>query len=67
MAGLLAEMRAATAALEGLGCGHIAIPCNTSHYFYDAIQATTSVPVIHMPREAARYAVAGCRGGGVRL
>ena len=62
-AGLLAEMRAATAALEGLGCGHIAIPCNTSHYFYDAIQATTSVPVIHMPREAARYAVAGAVAG----
>ncbi len=62
-AGLLAEMRAATAALEGLGCGHIAIPCNTSHYFYDAIQAMTSVPVIHMPREAARYAVAGAVAG----
>lgn len=60
---LLAEMRSATAALEGLGCAHIAIPCNTSHYFYDQIQAMTRVPVIHMPREAVRYAVAGAVAG----
>lgn len=60
---LLAEMRRATSALEGLGCGHIAIPCNTSHYFYDEIQAMTRVPIIHMPREAARYAAAGAVAG----
>ena len=56
---LMEKMRACTAALEAMGCAHIAIPCNTSHYFYDRIQATTRVPIIHMPREAVRYAVAG--------
>ena len=46
-------------ALETLGCAHIAIPCNTSHYFYDQIQSFTKVPIIHMPRESVRYALAG--------
>ncbi|MFR6500372.1 MAG: aspartate/glutamate racemase family protein [Collinsella sp.] len=32
----------------------IAIPCNTSHYFYDQIQSFTKVPIIHMPRESVR-------------
>lgn len=42
--------------LEGWGAGHIAIPCNTSHYFYDQIQAKTSVPIIHMVRESVHDA-----------
>ena len=56
---LLATMKECAQALEALGCKHIAIPCNTSHYFYDQIQSFTSVPIIHMPREAVRYALAG--------
>ena len=32
---LLATMKECARALESLGCAHIAIPCNTSHYFYD--------------------------------
>lgn len=60
---LMRSMRSCTALLEGAGCAHIAIPCNTSHYFFDQIQASTSVPIIHMPREAARYAVAGAVAG----
>lgn len=43
--------------LEAWGAGHIAIPCNTSHYFYDEIQAKTHVPIIHMVRESVQYAV----------
>lgn len=62
-AALLEKMGACTRALEGLGCSHIAIPCNTSHFFFDKIQATTSVPIIHMPRETARYAAAGALAG----
>ncbi len=62
-AGLLAKMAACTRALEAWGCAHIAIPCNTSHFFFDDIQATTRVPIIHMPREAVRYAVAGAVAG----
>lgn len=43
--------------LERLGVANIAIPCNTSHCFYDRIQAATNVPVIHMVRESVAYAV----------
>ena len=50
---LLATMKECAQALESLGCAHIAIPCNTSHYFYDQIQSFTKVPIIHMPRESA--------------
>ena len=51
---LLATMKECAQALESLGCAHIAIPCNTSHYFYDQIQSFTKVPIIHMPRESVR-------------
>ena len=52
-------MRVDLQALEAFGCAHVAITCNTSHYFYDKIQAFTKVPIIHMPREAVREAVEG--------
>ena len=54
---LLEVMSEDARALEALGCTCIAIPCNTSHFFYDQIQSFTSVPIIHMPREAVREAV----------
>lgn len=60
---LLATMRSCAHLLEQAGCAHIAIPCNTSHFFYDQIQAFTRVPIIHMPREAVREAVR-VRGAG---
>lgn len=41
--------------LEKLGVSNIAIPCNTSHYFLDEIQAATKVPVINMVEESVRY------------
>lgn len=41
--------------LETLGVASIAIPCNTSHYFLDEIQAATSVPIINMIEESVRY------------
>ncbi|MFD1484957.1 amino acid racemase [Lacticaseibacillus baoqingensis] len=28
--------------------------CNTAHYFYDQLQAATSVPLLHMPRVAIK-------------
>lgn len=43
--------------LEAAMVSNIAIPCNTSHYFYDVLQAQTAVPIIHMPRECVRYAL----------
>jgi len=41
--------------LENLGCSHIAIPCNTSHYFWDDIQASVNIPVINMIEETISY------------
>lgn len=41
--------------LEKSGAVAIAIPCNTSHYFYDDLQKDTSVTIINMIRETAKY------------
>lgn len=41
--------------LEAYGASAIAIPCNTSHFFADRLQASVSIPIIHMIREAADY------------
>ena len=38
--------------LEDGGCTAIAIPCNTSHYFYDKIQSKVNIPVINMIHSA---------------
>lgn len=42
--------------LESLGAANIAIPCNTSHYFFDKVQSAVSVPLINMIHESVRYA-----------
>ena len=36
--------------LEHAGCTVLAVPCNTSHYFADRIQAELKIPLLHMPR-----------------
>lgn len=40
--------------LEAAGVEHIAIPCNTSHYFFNEIQAMTDIHIINMVNETAR-------------
>lgn len=60
---ILACMHDCVRRLEACGASVIAIPCNTSHYYYDTIQGFTQIPIIHMPRETVRFAV---RGGDVR-
>ena len=40
--------------LELAGVSNIAIPCNTSHYFYDEMQQMTSVNIIHMVDETVK-------------
>lgn len=53
--------------LEHVGVANIAIPCNTSHYFYQDMQAMTSIPIIHMVdetlQEIARRYEAGSKVG----
>jgi len=43
--------------LEYLGVSNIAIPCNTSHYFLEEIQAATKVPIINMVEESVRSVI----------
>lgn len=50
--------------LETLGCSHIAIPCNTSHYFWDEIQESVNIPVINMIEETIRH-IKRCHVDGV--
>lgn len=40
--------------LEAGGAAHIAIPCNTSHFFYEEMQQMTTIPIIHMVRETVK-------------
>ena len=47
---LLKRMLADIKLLSDGGVSCIAIPCNTSHYFYEDLQASTDVPILHMPR-----------------
>ena len=44
----LPVMREEVHRLIDAGAELIAIPCNTAHYFYDSIQAASSVPVINI-------------------
>lgn len=41
--------------LERAGADILVIACNTAHYFYDTIQHSVKIPVIHMPKEVADY------------
>ncbi len=56
---LLASMKGEIEKLEKCGAGNIAIPCNTSHYFIDRIQAMTDIPVINMIDETAKAIAEG--------
>ncbi len=42
-----------TTRLEKAGASFIVIPCNTVHYFYDDMQRSVKIPILHMIREAA--------------
>ncbi len=35
-----------------MGASFIVLTCNTAHYFFDELQETTDVPLLHMPRLA---------------
>ena len=41
------------ALLEAAGCGAIVIPCNTAHGWFAAMQAATSLPILHIVDAAA--------------
>jgi aspartate racemase len=39
--------------LEAAGCGAVAIPCNTVHGWFEAMQAATRLPILHIVEAAA--------------
>lgn len=43
--------------LAGLGCDYIVITCNTAHYFYDKLQASSDVTIVNMIEEAVTAAI----------
>lgn len=54
--------------LERAGADFIVIPCNTAHFFYDAVRRAVSIPVLHIMDEVAASAgdaVPGLRQVGV--
>ena len=48
------ELTASARGLERQGAELLVMPCNTAHYFYDTVQASVSVPVLHMIRLTAQ-------------
>ncbi|MCL6454181.1 MAG: amino acid racemase [Alicyclobacillus sp.] len=60
------RMVASARRLVQAGADVIVMACNTAHYFYDQVQASIPVPILHMQREAAAFAVrAGYRKLGL--
>lgn len=52
--------------LAACGCDVLALPCNTAHCFFDEVQASVPVPIVHMVRETVEAAAgAGLRRLGV--
>lgn len=54
--------------LERAGADFIVIPCNTAHFFYDAVCRAVNIPVLHIMNEVAASAgeiVPGLRKVGV--
>jgi len=43
--------------MEALGVENIAIPCNTSHFFYDRVQRKVNIPIINMVHETVAYII----------
>ena len=44
--------------LAAAGADLIAIPCNTAHYFYDAVSTATHVPILNIIEATAAYCAA---------
>ena len=52
------ELRQSARALERAGADFIVIPCVTVHYFYEPLQRTARVPIVHLVRETVRHVCA---------
>lgn len=65
--GPLPWMRNALQHLEGLGAQALVIPCNTAHIWYTDLQASVSIPVLHIVQavqdDLSRYCMCSGRIG----
>ncbi len=60
------ELTASARGLERQGAQVLLMPCNTAHHFYDAVQASVGVLVLHMIRLTAQaLKVRGIRTAGL--
>ena len=60
------EMTKSALRLKNAGADYLIIPCNTAHYFYDAVAQAAQIPVLHMPRLTAQVLrEAGVKRAGV--
>lgn len=41
--------------LEHAGADVLAIACNTAHFFYEKVQQEVNIPILHMPKEVAKF------------
>lgn len=41
--------------LENAGADFLVIACNTAHFFFELVQKSVSIPILHMPLETARF------------
>jgi aspartate racemase len=53
-ASCLPELTRSARALKRAGADFIVIPCVTAHYFHDALQKRTSLPVLHVIEETVK-------------
>ena len=52
--------------LQGIGAGVLCAPCVTSHYFYEELAGSVTVPFVHMVKETAReLRLAGKQKAGI--
>lgn len=51
----LPEMTKSAIRLQSDGADVLTISCNTAHWFFDELSKYVDIPIIHMPRETAKY------------
>ena len=52
--------------MKTYGADLVAIPCNTAHYFYDKLKASTDLPILNIMEEtAAKLASLGVKRAGI--
>lgn len=54
----LPKMKEDVRKLAAVGAEIIAVPCNTAHFFFDELDASSPVPVLNIVRETAEHAKA---------